>query len=1544
MSRSFFVATATILLAYSVGAQTASQISAVQVQATVQAAPPSITLSWPAFANTTGLTIYRKSKSATSWGSAYATPSASATQYVDNAVTVGTYYEYKVARTASAGSGAGYIAAGVEVPATDYMGKIVLLVDNTLAPGLTTELATLELDLKAEGWKVLRTDVSRTASVSSIRTIVQNAYNADPTNVKAVYLLGHVPVPYSGNINPDGHTEHQGAWPSDTYYADVTGNWTDNTVNNATAQRVENRNVPGDGKFDQSDLPSTAELQIGRVDLYDMPAFSLSELELTRAYLNKAHSFKIKGFSPQVRGIVFDNFQYTGYPMAAGGIRTIAPLVGAANITFPNQNGPSFYTLVNNQSYLWTYSSGGGLQQTVNGVLTYNGANNVATTQNLAASNFNGVFNMSFGSYYGDWDNKNNFLRAVLGSGQALANCWAAIPHWEFHHMGLGDNIGYSSLMSNNNTTTLYSPIHGGWQGSIGKNHNALMGDPSLRMMMVAPPSNLTVNNSGGLASFSWTASPDAVQGYYLYQFDAATGAVSRVVPTLITATNFLSPSVPFIAGKEYMVRAVKLQTTASGSYYNPSLGAIATAVGGGATDCMGVPAGPAQPGVPCNDNNPCTMNDAWNAACVCVGATGAPVITSTGGSGAACAGQNLALTVAATGSGTLSYAWSGPNGFSSTSQNPVISGVTSAAAGNYTVTVTNSCGTASQTVAVTVTPSNSATINYFGGPFCTSASNVSPTRTGASGGTYSASPAGLSIVSNGNVTPSTSTPGTYTVTYTVPATGGCAQFQTTATVTIITSPSATISYAGSPFCTSSGAVSVTRTGTAGGSYTSSPAGLSIGGSTGTITPGSSTVGTYTVTYTITGAGCAQFQTTASVTISAGPSATISYAGSPFCTSGGAVSVTRTGTAGGSYTSSPAGLSISGSTGMITPSSSTVGTYTVTYTIAAAGGCAQFQAAASVTITAGPAATINYAGSPFCTSGGAVSVTRTGTAGGSYTSSPAGLSISGSTGTITPGSSTAGTYTVTYTIAAAGGCAQFQTTASVTITAGPSATINYAGSPFCTSGGAVSVTRTGTAGGSYTSSPAGLSISGSTGMITPSSSTVGTYTVTYTIAAAGGCAQFQTTASVTITAGPSATISYAGSPFCTSGGAVSVTRIGTAGGSYTSSPAGLSISGSTGTITPSSSTVGTYTVTYTIAAAGGCAQFQTTASVTITAGPSATISYAGSPFCTSGGAVSVTRIGTAGGSYTSSPAGLSISGSTGTITPGSSTAGTYTVTYTIAAAGGCAQFQTTASVMVTATIQWYADVDGDGAGDGGNSMQACAQPPGFVANANDGCPLDMQKTTPGACGCGNSEPGTICNDGNANTTNDVITAGCICAGTLATLDCLGVPNGTALPGTPCDDGLATTGNDVYQANCTCAGQLIDCLGVAGGTALPGTACDDNNANTTNDQWDANCQCAGTPVNFDCLGVPNGTALPGTACDDGDATTGNDVYQANCTCAGQVIDCLGVAGGSALPGTACDDNNGHKTRGRQPEEGTSTAWGAERHRVPGMLRRWRCHHG
>src|SRR6185369_11013162 len=153
--------------------------------------------------------------------------------YSDGNVSDGTAYEYKIVKTTTSSAGYigwGYIYAGIRAPAIQSRGRIILIVDNRFSGSLPAELERLRQDLIGDGWLVLRHDVSPGDSVQSVKAIIKSDYDADRANTKAVFLFGHVPVPYSGNIFPDGHPQHQGAWPADTYYGDMNGTWTDNTV------------------------------------------------------------------------------------------------------------------------------------------------------------------------------------------------------------------------------------------------------------------------------------------------------------------------------------------------------------------------------------------------------------------------------------------------------------------------------------------------------------------------------------------------------------------------------------------------------------------------------------------------------------------------------------------------------------------------------------------------------------------------------------------------------------------------------------------------------------------------------------------------------------------------------------------------------------------------------------------------------------------------------------------------------------------------------------------------------------------------------------------------------------------------------------------------------------------------------------------------------------------------------------------------------------------------------------------------------------------
>ena len=220
--------------------------------------------------------------------------------------------------------------------------------------------------------------------------------------------------------------------------------------------------------------------------------------------------------------------------------------------------------------------------------------------------------------------------------------------------------------------------------------------------------------------------------------------------------------------------------------------------------------------------------------------------------------------------------------------------------------------------------------------------------------------------------------------------------------------------------------------------------------------------------------------------------------------------------------------------------------------------------------------------------------------------------------------------------------------ASINVVRGPSAAISYAQTSYCKNiTTAQSVTRTGATNGTYSATPAGLTINSSTGAITPSTSTTGTYTVNYTLPAAGGCSPFTATATVTIVGTPFAIFQFFNPNFCRSNtGTVSPVVGQAAGISFSATPAGLSFNTSTGAIRPSLSTAGTYVLTMTIAGNGGCGPVSSSKSITIInqlATPGA-ISGTTTSFCNTSRTFSVAAVAGASSFQWTIPTGTTISG------------------------------------------------------------------------------------------------------------------------------------------------------------------------------------------------------------------------------------------------------------------------------------------------------------
>jgi hypothetical protein len=369
-----------------------------------------------------------------------------------------------------------------------------------------------------------------------------------------VFLFGRVPVPYSGNFNPDAHPDHKGAWPADVYYGDVYAEWTDELVNNDTATRAENKNVPGDGKFDHIDIPDEVILEVGRVDMSSMSNFAMTETELLRQYLDKNHAFRHGQLTAPRRALIDDNFNaFGGEAFATSAWRNFPNFVGYDNIFEKD-----WFETLSQDEYLWAYGCGGGW---------YQGAGGVGTTQDFAAKGSKSIFNVMFGSYFGDWDVENSFLRAPLATSHGLISVWAGRPHWHMYPLAIGETFGYVTRLTQNNageyvTNYFYNMVH-----------IALMGDPTLRMDygVQTPPVVRVTSVDNARIRISWDGVAGNTEGYHVYRASSVNGPFVQITEQALLDTTMVDLQ-PYVDTNVYQVRAISISGGTFGSYYNPSL------------------------------------------------------------------------------------------------------------------------------------------------------------------------------------------------------------------------------------------------------------------------------------------------------------------------------------------------------------------------------------------------------------------------------------------------------------------------------------------------------------------------------------------------------------------------------------------------------------------------------------------------------------------------------------------------------------------------------------------------------------------------------------------------------------------------------------------------------------------------------------------------------------------------------------------------------------------------------------------------------------
>ncbi|WP_235299312.1 T9SS type A sorting domain-containing protein [Portibacter marinus] len=497
--------------------------------------------------------LYRKTLDDQSWGEPLMVSDGSETSYLDQLVPINQIIEYRVIKFVDTLVGYGYLYSGIEYPISPSISPVLLVIEEKTMANISDVIRGFVDALEADGFYTESIVVKNSASAIAVKeSILETAKSM--SKIHSIILLGDVPVPHSGNINPDAHTDHKGAWPADLYYGDLDGMWTDTLVSNTSSENDRNHNVPGDGRFDQSYIPSDIEIAVGRIDFSELDVFEKNEYELLEDYILKNIKYRKGEYQPRRKAIVKNTNPWNG-GLGQNGIRNFSALVSLDSIVYQEWNDA--FT----NSYLWYYGGASG---------SYTSGTGLGNSSTYAEKDFLVTFTGFFGSYFGDYDYPNNFLRSILASGDVLATNYTGAPNWHFHPMAMGFPLGYITRLSQNNSS-IYEA--GYFPRSI---HSNLLGDPTLKSFVSVPPRNLEYSQDGGIISINWEPPfNEDVLGYFIYRKGDYEKKYTLINDHPISSNSFMDSCVYLDdLNVSYLIRSVDLVTSPSGTFRNLSSGA----------------------------------------------------------------------------------------------------------------------------------------------------------------------------------------------------------------------------------------------------------------------------------------------------------------------------------------------------------------------------------------------------------------------------------------------------------------------------------------------------------------------------------------------------------------------------------------------------------------------------------------------------------------------------------------------------------------------------------------------------------------------------------------------------------------------------------------------------------------------------------------------------------------------------------------------------------------------------------------------------------
>ena len=172
---------------------------------------------------------------------------------------------------------------------------------------------------------------------------------------------------------------------------------------------------------------------------------------------------------------------------------------------------------------------------------------------------------------------------------------------------------------------------------------------------------------------------------------------------------------------------------------------------------------------------------------------------------------ENGTLTITGAATNATGWSWTGPNAFTSSLQSPVILNPGTAAAGIYTLTASNSCGSAAPVNTLNVSVNTKPAVSAGAAVCIGSTMILSPT----SGGTWSSSSNAIATVTNAGVVTGVSA-GSAIFTF-IQTSTGCSN--STPAVTVNTRPTASVTSTPVSICNNGGSTNITGIVTATGSW-----------------------------------------------------------------------------------------------------------------------------------------------------------------------------------------------------------------------------------------------------------------------------------------------------------------------------------------------------------------------------------------------------------------------------------------------------------------------------------------------------------------------------------------------------------------------------------------------------------------------------------------------------------------------------------------------------------------------------------------------------